>query len=216
MLTSTSSFSCKIEIAPTQFIRTVPQHISRMPFKKPNNSKNKTKKQQKKKAASSAKPADDASSVEEIVITEESNPSVATAPIEEVEVEKIPTEEELAEIAAHERYMWETYYRPQMEENRKRWQDAQIAMLNDPEYWEHRIANLERSRQKFHTKAAWSPETFHEVNSIDHEIEHCEDMLDMLDGVEPELPTGNPILGGMDWWKDGLQGDDEDGWVSSK
>ncbi len=187
-----------------------------MPFKKPNNSKNKTKKQQKKKAASSAKPADDASSVEEIVITEESNPSVATAPIEEVEVEKMPTEEELAEIAAHERYMWETYYRPQMEENRKRWQDAQIAMLNDPEYWEHRIANLERSRQKFHTKAAWSPETFHEVNSIDHEIEHCEDMLDMLDGVEPELPTGNPILGGMDWWKDGLQGDDEDGWVSSK
>ncbi len=185
-----------------------------MPFKKNNNNKNKTKKQQKKKAASSAKPVDDASSVEEIVITEATNPSVATAPIEEVEIEKMPTEEELAEIAAHERFMWENYYLPEIEENRKRWKDAQIAMLEDPEYWEDRIQNLLRARERFHKKAAWSPEVFHEVDSIDDEIQHCEDMIDMLDGVKKEPSTGNPILGGMDWWKDDLRSDD--GWVSSK
>lgn len=187
-----------------------------MPFKKPNNNKNKTKKQQKKKAV---KPTDDASSVEEIVITESTVET--SAPLEEVNVEKILTEEELAEIAkreaeiaAHERYMWETYYRPQQEENLKRWRNAQIAMLDDPEYWEYRRSNLLRNRQRFHKKAAWSPEVFREVNSIDQEIQHCEDMMDKLDGVEKELPAGNPILGGMDWWKDGLH--ENDGWVSSK
>jgi hypothetical protein len=101
-----------------------------------------------------------------------------------------------------------------MEENRKRWRDAQVAMLDDPEYWEERIENLLIARQKFHKKAAWSPEVFRDIDSIDNEIQHCEDMIDMLDGVKKEAPTGNPILGGMDWWKDGLRSDD--GWVSSK
>lgn len=192
-----------------------------MPFKKQNN-KNKTKKQQKKKAAASAKPADDASSVEEIVVTEtttETPPPVE--PLEEVETEKILTEEELAEIAAreaeiaaHERYMWENYYRPQQEENLKRWRDAQIAMLDDPEYWEDRRSNLLRMRERFQKKAAWSPETCREVDSIDDEIQQCEEMMDMLDGVEKENPTGNAILGGMNWWKTGAE--DDNGWVSSK
>lgn len=194
-------------------MRTAPKQHSEMPFKKPNSNKNKTKKHQKK-AASSAKPAEDAHSVEEIVVTEDTTTSVATAPLEEVETQKIVSEEELAEIAAHERYMWETYYRPEMEENRKRWRDAQVAMLDDPEYWEDRIAILNRARQAYQKKAAWSPEIFHEVETIDTAIQHCEEMIDTLDGVTREAPTGNPILGGVDWWKDDLRS--EDGWVSSK
>ena len=195
-----------------------------MPFKKQNNSKNKTKKQQKKKATATVKPSEDASSVEEeIVVTETTiKTPEPDAPLEEVETEKILTEEELAEIAAreaeiaaHERYMWENYYRPQQEENLKRWRDAQIAMLDDPEYWEDRRSNLLRMRSRFHAKAAWSPEVFREVNSIDDEIQHCEDKMDELDGVEKERPAGNAILGGINWWKDGLNAD-EDGWVSSK
>lgn len=190
-----------------------PSLIIKMPFKKPNNknNKNKTKKNQKKAAD---KPSDDASSVEEIVVTDATTASVADAPLEEVQVEKILTEEELAEIAAHEKYMWETYYRPQQEENLKRWRNAQIAMLDDPEYWEDRRSRLLVTRQRYHKKAAWSPEVLREVDSIDKEIEYCEQKMDALDGVERESPVGNLILGGMDWWKDGLQ--DVDGWVSSK
>lgn len=192
-----------------------------MPFKKNTNSKNKTKKQQKKKAAATAKPSDDASSVEEIVVTETlTETTVPDAPLEEVETEKILTEEELAEIAAreaeiaaHERYMWENYYEPQRQENLKRWQQAQIAMLEDPEYWEDRRSNLLRMRERFQKKAAWSPEVCREVDSIDEEIQRCEDMIDTLDGVEKEHPQGNPLLGGIGWWKSDFQGDD--GWVSS-
>jgi hypothetical protein len=180
-----------------------------MPFKKPNN---KTKKQQKKKEA--AKPSDDAASIEEIVVTDATNPSVPDAPLEEVQTDTIISEEELAAIAAHEEYMWKTYYGPEHEEKMKRWQDARIAMLETPEYWEDRIETLLCARQRFHKKAAWSPEVFHEVNLIDKKILDCEDMIDMLDGVEKEVPVGNPMLGGMDWWKDGLQ--DTGGWVSSK
>jgi len=179
-----------------------------MPFKKPNN---KTKKQQQKKKA--IKPSEDAP-IEEIVVTDATNPSVPDAPLDEVQTDTIISEEELAAIAAHEEYMWKTYYGPEHEEKMKRWQDAQIAMLDEPEYWEDRIETLLCSRQRFHKKAAWSPEVFHEVNLIDKKILECEDMIDMLDGVEKEVPVGNPILGGMDWWKDGLQ--DTDGWVSSK
>ena len=193
-----------------------------MPFKKQNNSKNKTKKQQKKKATATVKPSEDASSVEEEIVVTETTIKTPDAPLEEVETDKILTEEELAEIAAreaeiaaHERYMWETYYRPQQEENLKRWRDAQIAMLDDPEYWEDRRTNLLRMRSRFHVKAAWSPEVFREINSIDDEIQRCEDKMDELDGVEKERPAGNAILGGINWWKDGLNAD-EDGWVSSK
>jgi hypothetical protein len=52
------------------------------------------------------------------------------------------------------------------------------------------------------------------VSLIDKEIQECEDMIDMLDGVEKGVPVGNPILGGIDWWKEDHQGND--GWVSSK
>lgn len=183
-----------------------------MPFKKPTNNKNKTKKHQKK--AASAKPSEDAASIEEIVVTDATNPSVPDAPLEEVQTDTILSEEELAALAAHEQYMWENYYRPEHEEKMKRWQDAQIAMLKDPEYWEERRSNLLFSRQRFHRKAAWSPEIFSEVESIDKKILECEDMMDVLDGMEKGQPTGNPILGGMDWWKDGLE--NNDGWVSSK
>jgi hypothetical protein len=189
-----------------------------MPFKKPNNNnKNKTKKQQKKKAAAKGKPADDASSVEEIVVTESNSETTLSdaQPLEEVHTEKILTEEELAEIAAHEQYMWENYYRPQQEETIKRWRDAQIAMLDDPEYWESRIDNLLRARERYQKKAAWSPEVFHEVDSIDKEIRYCEEKIDSLDGIEQNALQGNPLLGGMDWWKDSLT-DTDDGWVSSK
>lgn len=187
-----------------------------MPFKKPNNNnKNKTKKNQKKA------PSDGVSSVEEIVISDVTTYPVPDASLEEVQVEKILTEEELAEIAkreaeiaAHEMYMWETYYRPQQEENIKRWQDYQIASLNDPEYWEERRSRLLASRQQYHKKAAWSAEIIREIRSIDNDIEYCEQMMDTLDGVEREIPVGNPILGGMDWWKDGLH--ETDGWISSK
>lgn len=184
-----------------------------MPFKKQtNNNKNKTKKQQQKKAATES--SENVASVEEIIVPDAINPSIPDAPLEDFQTDTIMSEEELAEIAAHEQYMWENYYRPEHEENMKRWRDAQIAMLNDPEYWEDRRSNFLLSRQRFHKKAAWSPEVFHQVNIIDKEIQHCEDTMDRLDGVEAEAPVGNPILGGMDWWKDGFQ--ETDGWVSSK
>jgi hypothetical protein len=147
-------------------------------------------------------------------VTDAINPSCPDAPLEDFQTDTIMSEEELAEIAAHEQYMWENYYRPEHEENMKRWQNAQIAMLDDPEYWNNRRSNFLLSRQRFHKKAAWSPEVFHEVSIIDKEIQECENMMDRLDGVELEAPVGNPILGGIDWWKEDYQGND--GWISSK
>lgn len=185
-----------------------------MPFKKPTNTnknKNKTKKQQKNAVGKST---DDVSSVEEIIVTDATNPSVSDAPLEEIHTDTIISEEELAEIAKHEEYMWKNYYAPEHEEKMKHWHQAQIAMLDDPEYWEDRRTQLLRNRERFHKMAAWSPEVFHQVNIIDKEIQHCETTMDRLDGFELEIPVGNPILGGMDWWKDGLQ--ETDGWVSSK
>ena len=156
----------------------------------------------------------DASSVEEIKVTEELT-SPPEAPLIEVKTEDILSEQEIAAIAAHEEYMWENYYGPEQQEMLKRWQDAQIAMLEDPEYWEDRRSELLRQRQRFHTKGAWSAQVIHEIESLDKEIENCETMMDRLDGVEKEIPTGNPLLGGLNWWKDDLMAD-TDGWVSSR
>jgi hypothetical protein len=185
-----------------------------MPFKKPSNKKNTTKKQQKKKALMMPSSSEDASSVEEIGVTELITPP-SEAPLEEVETERIPSEEEIAAIAAHEKYMWENYYGPEQQETLKRWQDAQIAMLEDPEYWEERRSELLRQRQRFHTKGAWSAEMIHDIESLDKEIEICETTMDRLDGIEKEIPTGNPLLGGVNWWKNDLLAD-TDGWVSSR
>lgn len=158
--------------------------------------------------------SEDASSIEEIQVTEVATPPPET-PLEEFETERILSEEEIEAIAAHEKYMWENYYRPQHEEKMKSWHDAQVAMLQDPEYWEDRRCELLQRRQQYHKKGAWSPEVFHEVEYLDKEIQQCEDMMDMLDGFEKEIPTGNPILGGLDWWRDGLPLE-TDGWVSTK
>jgi len=183
-----------------------------MPFKKPTTN-NKTRKQQQQKKAV-VKPSEDAASVEEIIVTDATNPCGTDRPLEEVQTDTIISEEELAAIAAHEEYMWVNYYGPEYEENMKRWQNAQIAMLEDPEYWDNRRSNLLLHRQRFHKKAAWSPEVFHEVDEIDKEIQECEDMIDRLEGFQKEAPSGNPILGGIDWWKEDHQGND--GWVSSR
>ena len=107
--------------------------------------------------------------------------------------------------------MWETYYLPEILENRKRWMDAQIKMLDDPEYWESRIDFFEQQRCKYHKKAAWSASDVKAVDEIDAEIKKMNDHLDSMYGIEPEIKKTNPILG-SDWWID----QNSDGWVSSK
>lgn len=171
-----------------------------MPFKKPNNAKkNKTKKQQKKAASKSSDNNNDASSVEEIIVSEPI-PPVAETPVEEVNVE------EIVDWEAHEEYMRVNYYIPQYQEWRKRMDDALIADLSNPEYWEERREAYERSRERYNKKAAWSAQDILEIEEIDRQIADIDKTLDELYGIEPEPPRSpNPILG---MWPVA-----EDGWV---
>ncbi len=176
-----------------------------MPFKKPNNKKNKTRKNQKKPVEKSAPKTEadnsDASSVEEIVVAE--TPVVVEAPLEDEPI-MLPSE--------YEEYMWKNYYLPEREEALQRWKEGQIKMLEDPDYWEDRLDILERYRSRYHKKAGWSAADTKAVDEIDKEIKNIEGILDDLYGVEPEEPKINTILG-TGWWKDSL-GDDE--WISSR
>ena len=87
-----------------------------------------------------------------------------------------------------------------------------IADLEDPEYYEYRIEQLERSREKYNKKMSWSAEDMEQIDAIDEEIKTAEKMIDRLCGIEEEEPKYNTMLGGKDWWKT----NDESGWVSNR
>jgi len=172
-----------------------------MPFKKPANKKNKTKKQKKTASKSAPQKADtsDTSSVEEIPVTE--TPIVEEAPLEE---------EPIMYPAEYEEYMMKNYYIPAREEAIERWKKGQIAMVNDPDYWEDQLDVLERQRSRYHKKAAWSAADIKKIDEIDEEIKSIEAILDRFYGIEPEEKKVNPILGD-DWTRI----DSETGWASS-
>ena len=172
-----------------------------MPFKKPTTKKNKTKKQKKTASKSAPQNADtnDSSSVEEIPVTE--TPVVEETPLED---------EPIMYPAEYEEYMRKNYYIPAQEEAIKRWKQGQIAMVNDPDYWEDQLDLLERQRSRYHKKAAWSAADIKAIEEIDEEIKNIEAILDRFYGIEPEEKKVNPILGG-DW----IIRETNDGWVSS-
>jgi hypothetical protein len=173
-----------------------------MPFKKPTAKKNKTKKQ-KKPASHSAPQNADSSSVEEISVTEP--PLVEEAPLEEIK-----EEEPIMDPVEYEDYMMKKYYIPAQEEALERWKQAQIQMVNDPEYWEDHLDVLERQRSRYHMKAAWSAADIKAIDEIDEDIKNIEAILDRFYDIEPEEKKVNPILGD-DW----LKVESNEGWISS-
>jgi hypothetical protein len=177
-----------------------------MPFKKPANKKNKTKKQKKPVTNSAPQNADnsDASSVEEIPVTEP--PIIEEAPLEEMK-----EEEPIIDPVEYEDYMNKNYYIPAREKAIERWKKGQIAMVNDPDYWEDHLDVLERQRSRYHKKAAWSAADIKAIDEIDEEIKSIEAILDRFYGIEPEEKKVNPILG-ANW----MVLEDTDGWVSSR
>lgn len=52
--------------------------------------------------------------------------------------------------------------------------------LNDPSYWTLRMNQLEREREFFNKKAAWSAAEMACVEQIDLELEECEMELDRI------------------------------------
>jgi hypothetical protein len=176
-----------------------------MPFKKPAASKkNKTKKQKKPASHSAPQNADaSTSSIEEISITE-------PITVEEAPLEEIKEEEPIMDPVEYEEYMNKNYYIPAQEEAIERWKQAQIQMVNDPEYWEDHLDVLERQRSRYHKKAAWSAADIKAIDEIDEEIKNIEAILDRFYDIEPEEKKVNPILGD-DW----LNVDSEKGWISS-
>jgi hypothetical protein len=181
--------------------------LIRMPFKKStNNKKNKTKKQKKPVTDSATQNADtnDASSVEEISLIEPP-PILTEAPLEEIK-----NEETIMDPVEYEDYMMKNYYIPAREEAIKRWKDAEIEMVNDPDYWNDQLDVLERQRSRYHKKGAWSAADIKEIDEIDEKIKNVEAILDRFYDIEPEEPKLNAILGN-DWAK----AEDNHGWISS-
>jgi hypothetical protein len=181
--------------------------LIRMPFKKStNNKKNKTKKQKKPVTDSATQNADtnDASSVEEISLIEPP-PILTEAPLEEIK-----NEETIMDPVEYEDYMMKNYYISAREEAIKRWKDAEIEMVNDPDYWDYQLDVLERQRSRYHKKGAWSAADIKEIDEIDEKIKNVEAILDRFYDIEPEEPKLNAILGN-DWAK----AEDNHGWISS-
>ena len=71
----------------------------------------------------------------------------------------------------------------------ERYRENLLADLDSIGYWESRIESLERSRERFNKKAAWSAETIQAVDEIDAEIMECErniDRIEQMDGFDSE------------------------------
>jgi hypothetical protein len=74
-----------------------------------------------------------------------------------------------------------------MENLRKTYMDNMIADLQRPSYWLRRMESLEKEREYFNKKRAWSAADMLAVDRIDEEIAECEDALDNLYAEEERL-----------------------------
>jgi hypothetical protein len=49
-------------------------------------------------------------------------------------------------------------------------------------YWESRLETLERCRERYNKKRAWSADDIQAVDEIDAEIQVCEENIDRIEG----------------------------------
>jgi len=63
---------------------------------------------------------------------------------------------------------------------RKSYEDAMIAELRSPAFWLQRIERLEKERERYNQKRGWSAEDAGFVDSIDDEIQRCQEELDLI------------------------------------
>lgn len=73
------------------------------------------------------------------------------------------------------------------EMEKKSYEQSLLDDLNDPYYWKMRIEQLERERSYFNKKRGWSAMDIACVESIDAQIEECEEELDRIYAEEDRL-----------------------------
>ena len=83
--------------------------------------------------------------------------------------------------------MMQRVYKQQYEDMRQTYIDNVLAELKTPRYWLDRIEILEKEREYFNKKRAWSAGDIMAVERIDGEIKECENELDALYGDEDRL-----------------------------
>jgi hypothetical protein len=66
-------------------------------------------------------------------------------------------------------------------ENMKAFLEAE---LDSVAYWESRLETLERCRERYNKKAAWSAADIDAVDEIDAEMAECEENIDRLEGED--------------------------------
>lgn len=103
----------------------------------------------------------------------EPEPVVVTPPIPEWEQVGMKEEEYKAmrERVAKQMAEWQV-------ENMKAFLEAE---LDSVAYWESRIETLERCRERYNKKAAWSAEDVQAVDEIDADIRECEENIERLE-----------------------------------
>jgi hypothetical protein len=69
---------------------------------------------------------------------------------------------------------------------------SMVADLDSIAYWESRIDTLERCRERYNKKAAWSAEDVQAVDNIDAEIQECEENIERLE-EDDWVEAGNAI-----------------------
>ena len=71
--------------------------------------------------------------------------------------------------------------------DRSIYEQALIDELTDPRYWNDRMEGLEREREYFNKKRAWSATDLACVDRIDELITECEDQLERIYAEEDRL-----------------------------
>jgi hypothetical protein len=76
--------------------------------------------------------------------------------------------------------MMERVKKMYMEMDRQNYRNALADELDSPSYWNGRIEQLEKEREYFNKKRGWSAMDIACVDSIDAQIQECEEELDRI------------------------------------
>lgn len=72
-------------------------------------------------------------------------------------------------------------YQKQMQDDMLRmYQEAIVAELQTPEYWQRRMERLEEERFSFHKKRGWSITDQYRIEQIDAELMECEEEIERI------------------------------------